>query len=228
MARAAEVRQPVHGVRALRGLRQRPEPVDRRRRAGQGAHRLSRQVQEGGSQMKIRSAALSAIATLMAGAGLWSPAFAQGQPAATAKPATPVATTAPAVPPVESAPLPPNVDPAIIDAALKAMVDDKRLIGVSALVFERGREAYFGAFGLADRENNKPMTRDTVVQIFSMTKPVVGVALMQMYERGKFQLDDPLSNYLPEFANVTVYAGQDANGQPKFEPPKRAIPVRDI
>ncbi len=47
------------------------------------------------------------------------------------------------------------------------------------------------------------MARDTIVQIFSMTKPITGVALMQMFERGKFQLDDPLSNYLPEFAKVT-------------------------
>ena len=89
--------------------------------------------------------------------------------------------------------LPPTVDPAIIDAALTRMVDDKKIVGVSALVYERGREVYFGAFGLADRENNKPMARDTVVQIFSMTKPVTGVALMQLYERGKFQLDDPLA-----------------------------------
>ncbi len=44
------------------------------------------------------------------------------------------------------------------------------------------------------------MARDTIVQIFSMTKPVTGVALMRLYERGKFKLDDPLSNYLPEFA----------------------------
>jgi CubicO group peptidase (beta-lactamase class C family) len=128
----------------------------------------------------------------------------------------------------EPAPLPPAIDPAILDAALKPYVDDKRLVGVSALVYQQDKEVYFGAFGLADRENNKPMTRDTIVQIFSMTKPVVGVALMQMYERGKFKLDDPLANYLPEYANVTVYAGQDANGQPKFEPPKRPITVRDI
>jgi CubicO group peptidase (beta-lactamase class C family) len=139
------------------------------------------------------------------------------------------ASTPPAPSPaLEAAPLPATIDPAIIDAALKTLVDDKRLIGVSALVYERGKEVYFGAFGLADRENNKPMTRDTVVQIFSMTKPIVGVALMQMYERGKFQLDDPLANHLPEYANVTVYAGLDANGQPKFEPPKRPILVRDI
>jgi CubicO group peptidase (beta-lactamase class C family) len=170
--------------------------------------------------MKIRVAALSAWVSLVLAVCLQVPAFAQGQPA----PPQP----APATPAAEPAPLPPNVDAAIIDAALKGMVDDQRLIGVSALVYERGKEVYFGAFGLADREKNKPMTRDTVVQIFSMTKPITGVALMQMYERGKFKLDEPLANYLPEYANVTVYAGEDANGQPKFEPPKRPILVRDI
>ena len=84
-----------------------------------------------------------------------------------------------------------------------------KIVGVSALVYQRGKEAYFGAFGLADRENNKPMARDTIVQIFSMTKPVTGVALMKLYERGKFQLDDPLASYAPEFANLKVYAGLD-------------------
>jgi CubicO group peptidase (beta-lactamase class C family) len=108
------------------------------------------------------------------------------------------------------------------------MVDSKQIIGVSALVYERGKEAYFGAFGLADRENDKPMARDTIVQIFSMTKPLTGVALMKLFERGKFQLDAPLANYLPEYANVQVYAGEDASGRPRLEPPKRPILVRDI
>jgi CubicO group peptidase (beta-lactamase class C family) len=169
--------------------------------------------------MKIRIAALSALAAGVIGASLFAPAFSQGQPAANS-------ATAPAA--TDGVPLPPLIDAAIIDAALEGMVRDQRLIGVSALVYEHDKEVYFGAFGFADRENHKPMTRDTVVQIFSMTKPVVGVALMQMYERGKFKLDDPLSNYLPEYANVTVYAGEDASGQPKFEPPKRPILVRDI
>jgi len=145
-------------------------------------------------------------------------------PVAAAKPApAPTPAVAPAI-----IPSPPLVDPAVIDAALKGMVDSQKIIGVSALVYERGREAYFGAFGLADRENNKPFARDTIVQIFSMTKPVTGVALMQLYERGKFELDAPLAVYAPEFANVKVYAGEDASGQPKYEAPKRPITVRDI
>jgi len=136
------------------------------------------------------------------------------------------APTAAAVP--APTPAPPLVIPSVIDSALKSLVDSKQIVGVSALIYERGQEAYFGAFGLADRENNKPFARDTVVQIFSMTKPVTGVALMQLYERGKFELDAPLAVYAPEFAEMQVYAGVDASGQPKYEAPKRPITVRDI
>jgi CubicO group peptidase (beta-lactamase class C family) len=143
-----------------------------------------------------------------------------------ADPVTPV--VAPATAPVAPLPPPPLIETRAIDDALRSMVQDGKVVGVSALVFERGKEAYFGAFGLADRENSKPMARDTIVQIFSMTKPVTGVALMKLYERGKFELDAPLANYLPEYANVRVYAGLDANGQPRFEAPKRPITVRDI
>ena len=159
----------------------------------------------------------SKLAALLVTAGLSLGAFAADPPAPPA--------SAPVVAPL---PLPMLVDPANINAALKGMVDSQQILGVSALVYERGKEAYFGAFGAADRENNKPMMRDTIVQIFSMTKPIVGVALMKLYERGKFQLDDPVAIYLPEFANMKVYAGLDANGQPKYEAPKRQITIRDI
>src|ERR1041384_1828885 len=82
----------------------------------------------------------------------------------------------------------PPIDPSRIDAALRGITDSQGLVGVSALVYQDGHEAYFGAFGQADREAGKPMTRDTLVQIFSMTKPIAGVALMSLYEAGKFKL----------------------------------------
>ena len=163
--------------------------------------------------MKLKSAALAVVSTFLA-----AQAFSQA-------PATPAPAVTPA--PV-AAPLPPTVDPAILDAALGKMVADKQIVGASALVYEHGREVYFGAFGLADREHDKPFARDTIVQIFSMTKPVTGVALMQLYERGKFKLEDPLEIHAPEFANVRVYAGLDAQGQPKYEAPRRKITVYDI
>ncbi|MBL7395972.1 beta-lactamase family protein, partial [Escherichia coli] len=82
-----------------------------------------------------------------------------------------------------------------------------RAAGVSALIWKDGREAYFGATGLADREASRAMRRDTLVQIYSMTKPITGVALMQLWEQGRFGLDDPLSGYLPEFATMLVQDG---------------------
>jgi CubicO group peptidase (beta-lactamase class C family) len=115
-----------------------------------------------------------------------------------------------------------------IDSTLRAFVTSGKLIGASAVVWEKGREAYFGAFGLADREAGLPMTRQTIVQIYSMTKPVTGVALMQLYEQGKFQLDEPLAKYLPEFAEAKVYAGTDAAGAPRLVPLERPITIRDI
>ena len=114
-----------------------------------------------------------------------------------------------------------------IDSTLQQFVKSGSVAGVSALIHEKGKEVYFGAFGMADRENNRPMTRDAIVQIFSMTKPITGVALMTLFEQGKFKLDDPLSKYLPEFGNVRVYAGED-DGKPILESPRRPILVRDI
>jgi CubicO group peptidase (beta-lactamase class C family) len=72
------------------------------------------------------------------------------------------------------------------------------------------------------------MSRDTLVQIFSMTKPITGVALMTLYEAGKLQLDDPVSKYLPEFANLRVYAGMDTHGEVVYEALRRPVTIRDI
>ena len=120
------------------------------------------------------------------------------------------------------------IDKARIDATLAAMVESGRAAGASALVWQDGREVYFGAAGLADRAAGKPMRRDTIAQIYSMTKPVTGVALMQLWEAGKFRLDDPLAKYLPEYAQMRVYAGKDDAGAPRYVPADRPITVRDI
>lgn len=121
-----------------------------------------------------------------------------------------------------------RVDKARLDRALAEMVSSGRAAGVSALVWKDGREAYFGDSGMADREANRLMRRDTLVQIWSMTKPVTGVALMQLWEQGRFRLDDPLSRYLPEFATMLVQDGNDAGGQPRWRPVAQPITIRDI
>lgn len=121
-----------------------------------------------------------------------------------------------------------RIDKARIDASLSSFVDAGKIVGASALVYQDGDEAYFGAFGMADREAGRPMARDTLVLIYSMTKPLTGVALMQLFEQGKFQLDDPVSRYLPEFADVRVYAGETADGKPRLEALQRPISIRDL
>ena len=80
-----------------------------------------------------------------------------------------------------------------------------RLAGCSVLVGRKGGVAYFGSAGMADKELGKPFQRDTIVRIFSMTKPVTTVAAMMLYERGAFQLDDRVSQYLPEFTDTPVW-----------------------
>lgn len=115
-----------------------------------------------------------------------------------------------------------------IDSTLKAFVDEGRVAGASALIFEKGDEVYYNAFGYSDREAKVPMDRNTIVRIFSMTKPVTGVALMQLYEKGAFALDDPIEKYAPEFANLRVCTGVDASGALILEPPRRPLTIRDI
>jgi CubicO group peptidase (beta-lactamase class C family) len=106
-------------------------------------------------------------------------------------------------------------------------IDDKRLAGAVTLVIRHGKVAWFKAQGMADRENNKPMRTDAMFRICSMTKPITSVAVMMLYEEGKFLLDDPISKYLPEFKNPKVYV-KPASGQPYTIPAKREITIRDL
>jgi CubicO group peptidase (beta-lactamase class C family) len=127
-----------------------------------------------------------------------------------------------------AAPAPLQIEPSAIDAALRGLIDSQKLVGVSALVYQGDSEVISVPSARRTARIIKPMARDTLVQIFSMTKPLVGVALMKLYERDKFRLDDPLELYAPEFANLKVYAGVDDAGQPKYEAPKRKVTIRDV
>ncbi len=119
-------------------------------------------------------------------------------------------------------------DKAIVDVALSELVSDGAVTGVSALIYQGGEEVYFGAFGQADAESKTPFRRDTLAAIYSMTKPITGVTLMSLYEEDLFDLDAPLKTYLPEYANVQVYAGQAEDGSLILEAPDRPIKVIDI
>ncbi|MDQ2075975.1 serine hydrolase [Marinimicrobium sp. ABcell2] len=115
-----------------------------------------------------------------------------------------------------------------LNATLGGFVESGHLAGASVLIFEGGQEVYFNTFGMADREAGVPMSRDTLVQIFSMTKPITGVAMLTLYEQGKLDLDDPVSKFVPELADVRVYAGTDEHGEMILEAPHREITIRDL
>ena len=91
-----------------------------------------------------------------------------------------------------------------IATAVQRSIDNQRIAGAVTLVARHGQVAWFKAQGMADREAGKPMQRDSIFRICSMTKPITSVAAMILYEEGRFLLDDPISRYLPEFKNPKV------------------------
>ena len=106
-------------------------------------------------------------------------------------------------------------------------IDDKRIAGAVTLVVRRGHVAWFKAQGMIDREAGKPMPPDAMFRICSMSKPVTSVAVMMLYEEGKFLLDDPVSKYLPEFKNPKVLV-KPASGEPYTIPATKEITIRDL
>ena len=100
-------------------------------------------------------------------------------------------------------------DPARLKALsddLQAMVDGGQLAGVTTLAARKGKVFHFETRGLADVETGAPARPDTIWRIASMTKPVVGVAMMQLWEKGLWKLDDPVARHIPEFAGLKVKA----------------------
>jgi CubicO group peptidase (beta-lactamase class C family) len=98
----------------------------------------------------------------------------------------------------------------LIDGYLQGYVDQEKLAGSSFAVMRRGDLVYYNAFGDARMESRQAMQADTIHRIYSMSKPITSVALLTLYEQGKFQLDDPLEKYLPEFADMRVFTSGSA------------------
>ncbi len=115
-----------------------------------------------------------------------------------------------------------------INALFEDLVTSNNVGGISALIYEKGEEVYYNAKGFQNKEKGIPMQRNTLIQIWSMTKPLVGTALMTLYEDGKFDLDDSLAMHLPEYSNMKVFTGVNDDGSLKLENTNRPITVRDI
>jgi CubicO group peptidase (beta-lactamase class C family) len=91
-----------------------------------------------------------------------------------------------------------------IGRAMDGLIAQNRLAGGVGVITRKGKVAYFETYGMADKDARRPMQKDAIFRIFSMTKAVTGVAVMMLYEEGRFTLADPVSRYLPEFASMKV------------------------
>jgi CubicO group peptidase (beta-lactamase class C family) len=111
---------------------------------------------------------------------------------------------------------------------MKAIVDEGRLAGVVTMVAKNGKVVHFEATGKASVESGAPMQKDTIFRIYSMSKPITGVAMMQLFEQGKWQLNDPVAKHIPEFAGLKVYSGTDAEGKTILKEQARPMTMRDL
>lgn len=98
-----------------------------------------------------------------------------------------------------------------LNSIMHEFVDKGKLAGVQTAILRNGEIGHYDTYGFADIDNKKPLKDDGIFRIYSMTKPIVSVALMILYEEGKFLLDDPVHKYIPEFKNLKVYKTLNEN-----------------
>ncbi len=119
-----------------------------------------------------------------------------------------------------------------IGQTMQQHIAENRVAGAIGLIARRGKIGYFESWGMMDKESNKPMRKDAIFRIYSMTKAVTGVATMILYEEGRFFLNDPVSKYLPELSGMKVAVEKtDAAGKRVLShtvPAEREITIRDL
>ncbi|MFC3052416.1 serine hydrolase domain-containing protein [Kordiimonas pumila] len=115
-----------------------------------------------------------------------------------------------------------------MDAHFNGYVDSGKFSGYTSIVARKGQVVHANTYGMEDISGNEPMQPDSLFRIYSMTKPITGVALMMLYEEGKFKLDDPVSKYLPSFKNQRVFSGLTEEGNIETVPARRATTIRDL
>jgi CubicO group peptidase (beta-lactamase class C family) len=114
-----------------------------------------------------------------------------------------------------------------IAPVVEQFVRDGQFPGVSVTVARHGRVAFQREFGFADLAKKTPLRRDAIYRVFSMSKPVTGVAVMMLFEEGRFLLDDPVSKYLPCFKDLQVFESETPAG-PKLVKADREVTIRDL
>jgi CubicO group peptidase (beta-lactamase class C family) len=114
-----------------------------------------------------------------------------------------------------------------LKGGMQGLIDQGRLAGVVTMVARHGKVVEFEALGKRDLAANAPMQKDSIFRIYSMSKPITGVAMMMLFEEGKWQLNDPVSKYIPEFANLKVYATDERNNM-TLKDPVHPVTMREL
>lgn len=116
-----------------------------------------------------------------------------------------------------------------IDDVIGEYISDKKIPGAVVRISRHGKTVYSKAYGMSDVENNIPMREDHIFRIASQTKAITSVALMMLYEQGKFLLDDPVSTYIPEFANTQILEDfNEETGEVTTRPAEKEITIRQL
>ncbi len=115
-----------------------------------------------------------------------------------------------------------------IDAAMKRLVDEQQVAGLVTLLARHGKVAHLNAVGRLAASGADPVRPDSIFRIASMTKPVIGVAMMMLHEEGKWRLDDSITRFIPEFRSLKVYTGRNDDGTPKLEDAQRPFTMREL
>ena len=115
-----------------------------------------------------------------------------------------------------------------LHALMRGLVDQKQLPGAVTMLARHGKLIDYRAYGQRDWASGAPMTKDVIFRDFSMTKPVTGVAMMILYEQGKWLPSDPIAKYIPEFAHLKVFKGVDAEGKVVVEDPAHPPTMHEL
>jgi CubicO group peptidase (beta-lactamase class C family) len=115
-----------------------------------------------------------------------------------------------------------------LHAAMQAEVDKKQISGYVTILARHGKVVDYRVGGVRDMASGAPMTKDAIFRDYSMTKPVTGVAMMILYEQGKWLPSDPIAKYVPEFAHLKVFKGMDADSKPILVDPDHAPTMREL
>src|SRR5437899_3027408 len=116
-----------------------------------------------------------------------------------------------------------------LDEAMAKVVADGRVPGMTTLLARHGKVVEFNTYGQTALQGGKPMPKDEIFRIYPMSKPLTGVAMMILFEEGKWRLDDPVTRYVPEFKNLKVMVNADKDGKiTSVEDMKRPPTMREI